>query len=383
VIAREVEAQILRLFHAEHWPRNTIARELRVHHSVVERVLDRAGAPRVRPMRPTMLEPFLPFVLEQWRRWPRLTASRLYHMCRERGYRGGPSHFRVLVARHRPRPAAEAYLRLRTLPGEQAQVDWAHFGKLRVGRAERPVVALVVVLSFSRAIFLRFFHGMATEHFLRGHVEAFERWTGCPRVCLVDNLKSAVLERVGDAIRFNTLYLDFAAHYRFEARPVAPGRGNEKGRVERGIRFVRDRFFAARPFRDLADLNAQADVWCEGEALDRPWPGDDRLSVRQMLEEERGRLLPLLQNPFPTEERREVTVGKTYPFRGRLAVRVRSGAGARGGRAGAGRDERVSPSIRVALARATAAGGPARRRPSSRAGTRARRVAAPVAIRLR
>ena len=311
MIGRDVEAQILRLFHAEHWPLNTIARELCVHHSVVERVLDRAGAPRVRHERPTMIEPFLPFVLEQWRRHPRLRASRLYHMCRERGYRGSLSHFRALASRHRPRPAAEAFLRLRTLPGEQAQVDWAHFGTCEVGRARRPLVAVVVVLSFSRAIFLRFFHGMASECFLRGHVEAFERWTGCPRVCLVDNLKSAVLERVGDAIRFNALYLDFAAHYRFEPRPVAPARGNEKGRVERSIRFVRDRFFAARPFRDLADLNAKADVWCQGEALDRPWPEDGRLTVRQMLEEERGKLLALPANPFPTEERREVSVGKT------------------------------------------------------------------------
>src|SRR5438552_58680 len=83
-----------------------------------------------------------------------------------------------------PRPTAEAFLRLRTLPGEQAQVDWAHFGTCRVGRAERPVVGLVIVLSWSRAIFLRFFHGMATELFLRGHVEAFERWSGSARILL-------------------------------------------------------------------------------------------------------------------------------------------------------------------------------------------------------
>lgn len=311
MISRDVEAQILRLHHAEHWPVGTIARELGVHHSVVERVLERAGVARVHHVRRTMIEPFLPFVLEQLRRHPRLTASRLFHMCRERGYRGGPSHFRDLLARHRPRPAAEAFLCLRTLPGEQAQVDWAHFGTCRVGRARRPVVGLVVVLSFSRAIFLRFFHGMVTEHFLGGQVEAFERWSGCPRVCLVDNLKSAVLERHGGAIHFNPRLLDFAAHHRLEVRPVAPGRGNEKGRVERGIRFVRDRFFAARPWRDLCDLNAQADLWCEGEALDRPWPQDATLTVRQMLEEERGRLLPLPADRFALEERREVAVGKT------------------------------------------------------------------------
>jgi transposase len=312
MIPRELEGQILRLFHAERWPVNTIARELGVHHDAVERVLAQAGVPRVARARASAIDPFVPFIREQWARHPRLSASRLFAMCRERGYGGRPDHFRHMVARHRPpRPGPEAFLRLATLPGEQAQVDWAHFGTQRIGRGERPVVGLVIVLSWSRAIFLRFFHGMATEHFLRGHVEAFERWSGCARVCLYDNLKSAVLERLGDAIRFNPLLLDFAAHYRFEPRPVAKARGNEKGRVERSIRFIRGAFFAARPWRDLGDLNRQADLWCEGDALDRPWVEDRTRTVRAALEEERPKLLALPATPFPTEERREVAVGKT------------------------------------------------------------------------
>ena len=87
-----------------------------------------------------------------------------------------------------------------------------------------------------------------------------------PRILLYDNLKSAVLERVGEAIRFHPTLLDLAAHYHFQPRPVAPARGNEKGRVERAIRFAREAFFAARRFRDLDDLNAQALAWCQGPA---------------------------------------------------------------------------------------------------------------------
>jgi len=311
VIPREVEGRILRLGGVERWPVGTIARELGVHHEAVERVLAQAGVPRVLPARPSALDPYVAFVVEQWRRYPRLTASRLYRMCRERGYVGRPDHFRHMVARYRPQAPAEAYLRLRTLPGEQAQVDWAHFGTCRVGRAERPVVGLVVVLSWSRAIFLRFFHGMETELFLRGQAEAFSRWNGVPRVCLVDNLKSAVIERMGDVIRFNPLLLDFAAHYRFEPRPVAPARGNEKGRVERSIRYIRGDFFVARRWRDLDDLNAQADAWCRGEALERPWVEDRRRRVGEVLAEEQPRLLALPANPFPTEERCEASVGRT------------------------------------------------------------------------
>src|SRR5271155_5093973 len=210
-----------------------------------------------------------------------LAASRLYVMVHERGYRGSPHHFRHLIACLRPRPKAEAFLRLRTLPGEQAQVDWAHFGHLGIGRARRPLMAFVMVLSYSRQIFLRFFLNAGMENFLRGHVEAFEAWPGVPKVILYDNLKSAVLERQGNVIRFHPTLFEFAGRYRFDPRPVAVARGNEKGRVERAIRYIRTGFFAAREFADLDDLNAQADVWCRGLAANRPCPEQNSLSVRE------------------------------------------------------------------------------------------------------
>jgi transposase len=176
------------------------------------------------------VDPFLAFIRQTLEKFPTLNASRLYAMVRERGYRGGPDHFRHLIARHRPRPHAEAYLRLRCLPGEQAQVGWGHFGHLEIGRARRPLMAFVMVLSYSRQIFLRFFPDARMENFLRGHAGAFTAWGGVPRVLLYDNLKSAVLERRGDAIRFHPTLIAFAGRYRYEPRPVAIARGNEKGR---------------------------------------------------------------------------------------------------------------------------------------------------------
>jgi transposase len=311
VIGRELEATILRLARVERWPVNTIAAQLGVHHDVVERVLAQGGLPTARAARPSRVDCYVPFIRETWERWPRLTASRLWRMCKERGYVGSQSHFRYAVSKLRPWRPVEAYLRLKTLPGEQAQVDWAHFGHVQIGRATRPLLAFVIVLSFSRAIFLRFFLAAKTEEFLRGHEEAFARWKGCARVLLYDNLKSAVIERIGDAIHFNSLLLDFAAHHGFEPRPVAPARGNEKGRVERAISFVRTGFFLARAWKDLDDLNAQADAWCAGEALERKWPEDPRRTVGEVFEEERKALLALPANPFPTDTREEVAVGKT------------------------------------------------------------------------
>jgi transposase len=311
-ISKELEAKILRYFHVEKWLVGTIASQLGVHHGTVDRVLSQAGFPKLqRAHRRSQLDPFLPFVRETLEQYPRLTASRLWAMVRSRGYPGGEDHFRHLMLHYRPRAQPEAYLRLKTLPGEQGQVDWGHFGKHRIGRAERALMAFVMVLSWSRRPYLRFFLDARMASFLRGHEAAFHAWGGLPRVLLYDNLKSAVLERQGDAIRFHPTLLEFAAHYRFEPRPVAVTRGNEKGRVERTIRYIRDNFFAARTWQDLDDLNAQAEAWCLGPAADRPCPEERTLSVREAFLQEQPRLLPLPANAFPSEERVEVKVGKT------------------------------------------------------------------------
>jgi transposase len=312
VIPADIEAQILRYYHAEKWTVGTIARQLHIHHGVVRRVLAQAGLPRFgSPSRRSQIDAYLPFIRQTLETFPTLTASRLYRMVYERGYRGGPDHFRHLIACHRPRPKAEAYLRLRSLPGEQAQVDWGHFGHLEIGRARRPLMAFVMVLSHSRQIFLRFFMDARMENFLRGHVAAFTAWNGVPRVLLYDNLKSVVVERRGEAIRFHPTLLTFAGHYRYEPRPVAIARGNEKGRVERAIRYVRNAFFAARSFIDLDDLNAQAEAWCTGAAADRRCPDEPERTVRDVFAAEQSRLLAVPENAVPLLECVAVSVGKT------------------------------------------------------------------------
>jgi transposase len=311
-VSEDLEAKILRYYHVEKWRVGTIARQLHVHHGTVRRVLLRAGVPPPQPAtRPSKVDPYLPFLRETLERFPTLTASRLYAMTRERGYRGNSDHFRHVVALHRPRSNAEAYLRLTTLPGEMGQVDWGHFGHMQIGRARRALMAFVMVLAWSRQIFLRFFLNARMESFLRGHVAAFEAWSGVPRIILYDNLKSAVLERHGDAIRFHPKLLEFAGYYRYEPRPCAPARGNEKGRVERAIRYVRENFFAARSFADLDALNAQATEWCNGQAADRICQAARELRVGEAFAQEQPRLIALPENPFVTDEIVPVSIGKT------------------------------------------------------------------------
>jgi transposase len=312
MISPETEALILRYYHAEHWKVGTIARQLGIHHSAVRRVLIKDGCvPVTGKPRRRLIDAYIPFVRETLARFPNLSAARLYQMVKARGFTGGERHFRAIVKPYRPARNVEAYLRLHPLAGEQSQIDWAHFGHMTIGQAKRPLMAFVMVLSYSRQIYLHFFLDCRMENFLRGHVNAFTLWRGAPRVLLYDNLKTAVLERRGSAIRFNPTLMAFAGHYRFEPRPVAPGRGNEKGRVERAIRFARESFWPARTFRDLADLNAQAAAWCIDVAR-RPCPGQPSRSVQDVFEQDdQPRLLALPATPYPVVERVEATVGKT------------------------------------------------------------------------
>src|SRR5919206_5110732 len=292
MIDPETRTQIRRYFYAEHWKVGTIARELGVHPDAVRNAIEaqRLGLGG-QPVRPSMVDAYVPFLRETLDQHPRLRATRIYHMARDRGYTGSLVQLRRLVSRLRPQ-MREPFLRLETFAGEQAQVDWAHFGHVMVGRAKRALSCFVMTLSYSRALYLEFFFDQTMENFLRGHVHAFQDWGGQPRVILYDNLRSAVLERRGDQIHFHPRLLELCAHYHFVARPCQVRAGNQKGRVERAIRYVRDSFWAGRSFTTLAECNRQALAWRDQIAHQRAWPGDDSRTVEQAFTEERPRLLP-------------------------------------------------------------------------------------------
>jgi transposase len=312
MISDEQRAKIRRLFFAEHWKVGTIAAELGLHYDTVHRAIESRSflAPELR-VRAEMLDPFRSFIHVTLEQHPRLRATRLHEMLRDRGYSGSVFPVRRFIARVRP-SKHEAFLRLSVLPGEQAQVDWASFGSIMVGRAKRALSCFLMVLSWCRALFARFYLDQTTESFLCGHLAAFDAFGGVPRTILYDNLKSAVLEREGELIRFHPRILELAGHYHFAPKPCAVARGNEKGRVERRVRDLREAFFAARDFRSIEDLNAQLDAWIDRVQHGRQVPSDpDHRLVREALALERPRLLPLPEHPAPTDLVRAVTSGKT------------------------------------------------------------------------
>jgi transposase len=305
-------AEIRRLHYAEHWKIGTISSQLGIHADAVRRVLSREpDEPAQRPPRRRITDPYVSLLTETLQSYPRLRATVLYRMLRERGYTGSIVQLRRVVRTLRPQRRKEAFLRIQSLPGEAAQVDWADFGSVYVGRARRRLSAFVMTLSYSRALYVEFFFGQTLVNFLRGHVRAFEHFGGVTRNLLTDNLRSVVLERRGEHIRFHPRYLELAGHYCFQAKPCHVARGNEKGRVERSIRYLRESFFIAHRFTTLSALNEKVRAWCTGVAARRPWPDDAKLTVAEMLANEQPRLLPLPKHRLDTSERTLVRSDKT------------------------------------------------------------------------
>lgn len=312
MISLAKRAEIRRLFFGEHWKMGTIAAQLGVHRDTVKRAVDAHTFVNF-PFRDavTLLDPYLEFVRATLEQYPRLRATRLLQMLTDRGYKGSIWTLRRVLRELRP-ATREAFFRLTVMPGEQAQVDWGSFGAITIGRSRRSLSCFVMVLSWSRAIFACFVLDQTVESFLRCHVGAFDEFGGVPRAILYDNLKAVVLERIDDVIRFNPRILELAGHYHFAPRPVGKARGNEKGRVERAIRYIRDSFFAARSFASLEDLNRQLRKWIGDIALARIVElNDEKISVRDALMRERERLLPLPEHSFKCELVVAIASGKT------------------------------------------------------------------------
>lgn len=314
MILPETKIKIRRLFFSEHWKIGTIAKQLGVHTDTVRLAIEsdmfRSG-PRDRT---TVTEPYLDLIHQTLKEYPRLRASRLYEMLKDRGYKGSVVQLRRVVRKIRP-TAQQAYLRLETHPGEQAQADWASFGVVGIGRAKRRLSCFVMTLSYSRALYLEFFFDQRLESLLAAHVHAFSEWGGVARNVLYDNLASVVAERRGDLIRFHPRILELAGHYHFAPLPCHPGKGNEKGRVERSIRYIRESFFAARRFTTLLDLNEQARRWRNQIAHIRPHPEQKPRTVQEIFEQEQPLLLPNPEHHMETDLIQPVRSGKTIYIR--------------------------------------------------------------------
>lgn len=310
----ELAAKILRLAHAEKWPVGTIAQQCHVHPDSVQRVLDQAaGRVAVARPRPTLLSSYLAFIDDTLAHYPTVPASRLYDMVRARGYLGSARTVRLAVAERRPR-RREVYLRVETLPGEQAQIDWAYVATLTFDGTKRKLWLCVVVLAHSRAMWGEFVLDLTAASLRRSLLRAALAFDGVPRVWLFDNPKTVVVERVGAVARFHPALVEVCAALRVEPRVCAVRRPQDKGKVERAIRYVRDRFLAAHEIHDVAQGNAELRQFIAGIAHQRPHPTQPTHTVGEVAAAEAAYLLPLptvmppLMTPLPVRADRQAFV---------------------------------------------------------------------------
>lgn len=293
----ETWAEIRRLSAIQKLSISEISRRLVLDRKTVRAALHSEKGLPVREVVPksSKLDAYKSYIQNRLKEFARITATRLLEEIRRMGYHGGITILKEYLATLRPR-AQEAYLRIETQPGEQAQVDWANCGVIRIGTAVRKLSAFVMVLSFSRMAYVELSLSQCMEDFLAAHLHAFHFFGGITKKILYDNLKSVCLARFGSDIRFHPKFLEFSGACLFEPILCRPGRGNEKGKVENNIKYFRSSFLDGRPLTSwpllqsklLHWLNEVANVRIHGTTRQRPL---DRFQIEK----------PLLQ-PLPVHE---------------------------------------------------------------------------------
>lgn len=311
-VERQTEIEIRRLFFAEHWKRGTIASQLGVHSDVVDRVIGPLGpSPKNAEPRPSVLDPYRGFVLETLERYPRLVATRIYDMIVDRGYTGSLRTLRRFVLPNRPAVPREVYVRIETLAGEQSQIDWAHVGRIRVKGGVRPLYCFVLLLRHSRAMWAELVLEQTTASLVRSLVRASQYFGGVTHQWLFDNPKSIVAAREGSAIRFQPDLVELAGALHVSLRACRVRKPTDKGGVERGIRYLKTRFFPARAISSLEAGNVALMHFLENVAMKRQHPVQKQRIVADVFAEERERLLPLPSAAIPTELVTSVPADKT------------------------------------------------------------------------
>ena len=286
----ETWASIRHLYHVEKLRKKAIARQLGIDPKTVRRALKQETfSPTPPPPRASKLDLFKDKIGELLNHYAMMSAVRIHEEIQKLGYSGGISILRDYLRPLRFSP--KTFLHIQTTPGEQAQVDWAYAGKI----ASQSVYCFIMVLSFSRMLYLEFFPSQTIEHFMTGHRRAFHFFQGIVKKIRYDNLSSVVLHRLGSAVQFNPRFLAFSAHYLFDPSPCNVKSPHEKGRVEKTIAYVKSNFLSARTFLSLTDLNHQAFAWRDQVANCRIHGTTGKRPIDLFDEQEKSLLIPLPQ----------------------------------------------------------------------------------------
>jgi transposase len=288
-----------------------IARQLHLDECTVARWLAMEKfRPRLTAPRPSKLDPFKGQIV-RWLAAHPYTATQIFLRLRQAGYCGGITIVKDYVRHVRP-PRTPAFLTLAFALGECAQVDWGQFRSIDVGNTRRRLSFFVMVLCYSRMLYVEFTVSETMEHFLSCHANAFAFFGGVPAKLMVDNLRSAVLQRiVGEAPVFNPRYKDFADHFGFTIAPCGVGQAHEKGRVENAVGYIKKNFLAGLELTDFCLVNPAARHWLDTVANVRVH-GSTKRQPCELFEAEKASLKPLPPQPYDVGVIRPVRANRQF-----------------------------------------------------------------------
>ena len=262
--------------------------------------------------RPSKLDPFKGHIVAMIQRHP-YSAQQIFQRLRQEGYGGGYTVLKDFVRQVRP-VRNPAFLTLQFAAAECAQLDWGQFGSVRVGSTRRGMIFIVMVLCSSRLRYLEFTLAEKMEHFLSCHRRALEFFGGSPAKVMIDNLKVGVLEHPdAGPVVFNPRYLDFAAHHGFEPVACNRAKGNEKGRVENGVGYVKGNFLEGLDITSFEAVQAAGRLWLDQTANVRIHRATGRKPIERF-EEERALLRPLPSRLYDCSVVRPISVNRCCRF---------------------------------------------------------------------
>lgn len=289
--------QVKHLWEVEGLSMRQIATKLSLSRKKVSRLVREEKM--VKPAFSSILKPYERLIAEWYREYPSLKASQVYERLKSYGFEGSYGTVKLGTKRFRQK-RRESFHELEFLPGEEAQVDWMEWQL-----ASGAVYGFVYILAWSRHAYVRFYPRQSFEFFLDGHLRSFQEINGVARRHRYDNLKSVVIRRQPQ-LQLNPQFLDFSLHYRFSIHVCSPGRANEKGRVERVIRDIKD-YLRVTPVENLEELNKKISLW-QKERNNRIHRSTGKTPAEALGEEKLKSLPQIAYKPYRVVQ---ASIGKT------------------------------------------------------------------------
>lgn len=299
-------------YHQEGLKAGQIAEKLMIDPRTVDKWLEEQRyRQRTLGSRTSKLDPYKTAIEALLEKHP-YSATQVFLRVREDGFDGSYGLVKRFVRKVRPsRPPA--FLTLSFAPGECAQVDWGQAKSISVGSTRRNLYFFVMVLCHSRMAYVEFSLSQSMEHFLSCHLNAFRYFGGVPKNVMIDNLKTGVLScRPFEAKVFNPKYQDFADHFGFTIKACGVRKGNEKGRVENAVGYVKKNFLNGLDLTQFEALNPAIIRWLD-EVANVRIHGETRKKPCDLLAEDQAQMLALPAQSFDIA--RIVTVRSTKLFR--------------------------------------------------------------------